>query len=542
MSDEPLPMDPPPLARKFAWLTGVVGIALLALAPVVTNGFTDWDDPHNVWLNPDFNPPTADKVLSYWHKPLAELYIPVTYSVWGVASMLATAPHGALDPHVFHALNLLVHLGSAALVFLILELLGFSLPAAAIAAAVFAVHPVQVEAVAWVSGLKDVLCGFFSLLAIYFYLRAAIGASPKPRQALAMATAAFALALLAKPQAVVVPLIVAAIDLAFVRRPLRRLTPLLLLWLVMSVVIAVVARLVQPAQMSAPLAPLWGRPLIAGDAIAFYLSKILLPMRLAVDYGRSPDKVLAGGRAMITCAVAVLFIAATAVVYRRWPRLGAAGAVFLIGLLPVLGFIPFSFQFYSTVADHYLYLSMFGVALAMAWIVQKVGLKPALTLGALLVVALAARSWMQTFIWRDTITLFEHNLIINPRSPAAHENLTIAYLNRGDWAKAVDHGEVATRLRPADPDARLNYALSLRSAGALDDAIVQFREAQALAPRDPIIPMLLGSTYAQRADYPAAAEALLRAVQLDPSNREAAKRLADVEAALQATTTTRSSE
>jgi hypothetical protein len=541
MSDEPLPIDPPPLARKFAWIAGVVGITLLALWPVVTNGFTDWDDPHNVWLNPDFNPPTAEKVLSYWRKPLAELYIPVTYSVWGIASMLAATPDRALDPHVFHALNLLVHLGAAVLVFLILDLLDFPLPAAGIAAAVFAVHPMQVEAVAWVSGLKDLLSGLLALLAIYLYLRAATDASPNPRQALAMATAAFALALLAKPQAVVVPLIVAVIDLAFLRRPLRRPAPLLLLWLAMSVVVAVIARLVQPAQMSAPLAPLWGRPLVAGDAIAFYVSKILVPIRLAVDYGRSPDKVLAGGRVGLTFAVAVVLLAAIGLGYRRWPRICAAAAILIIGLLPVLGLIPFSFQFYSTVADHYLYLSMLGVALAVAWLIQQISARPALAVGGLLVVALGAQSWMQSWVWRDTITLFEHNLRINPRSPAAHENLAIAYLNRGDWGQAIEHGEAAARLRPDDPDAHLNYALALRSGGMLDDAVGQFREAQRLAPQDPIIPMLLGSTYAQIGRFSAAAEALRRSIELDPANREAATRLSEVEAALQRSTTTRSS-
>src|SRR5205823_5816266 len=118
----------------------------------------------------------------------------------------------------------------------------------------------------------------------------------------------------------------------------------------------------------APLVSVWKRPLLAADALMFYLRQVFFPARLGFDYGRSPDWVLAHGRAWI--AVGVLANAAIIIFFalpRKAPAVIAA-AIFTAGLLPVLGLVPFDFQVYSTVADHYAYLAMLGPALAVAWL------------------------------------------------------------------------------------------------------------------------------------------------------------------------------
>src|SRR5688572_7981596 len=159
------------------WLPLLIAvITFLTFARVVTYEFLDWDDFDNIVRNPDLNPPTPRSVAAYWAKPHMSLYIPVTYTVWGaVAAVSGLGEPDALgvrlNPMQFHAVNVLIHVVAAVLAFDVLRLLvSHDLPAL-LGALLFALHPVQVEPVAWVSGTKDVLSGALALAAIGQYVR-----------------------------------------------------------------------------------------------------------------------------------------------------------------------------------------------------------------------------------------------------------------------------------------------------------------------------------------------------------------------------------
>src|SRR5215813_1795845 len=203
--------------------------------------FVLWDDGLHIFDNPYLQALTFDNILAFWRKPYAELYMPLTYTLWALTAAVsrgvtANPTDGVpLDPQVFHALNLLVHLLSVLVVWRIVRLLLSRIVtrpaltrvawAAAGGALLFAVHPLQVEAVAWVTGFKDVLGGFLSCVAVWQYLRYASGsveaASPpkaaggQVRRSVGrywLATGVFVLALLAKPTAVVVPVVAWILD------------------------------------------------------------------------------------------------------------------------------------------------------------------------------------------------------------------------------------------------------------------------------------------------------------------------------------------
>jgi hypothetical protein len=222
--------------------------------------------------------------------------MPLTQTVWGSLASVGRIEESdgaapTLNPWIFHGANVLIHVASSLLILHILQSLTRNRPAAWFGAALFAVHPVQVESVAWASGTKDLLCVFFILVSIALLI--AHRAKPHPAR-MSLMTVAIAATCLSKPTGIVGPVMLLIIDVMLLgtspRRSLQALAPAL----VIACVFAVIAQRVQPPVI-AQLPPLWSRPLIAGDALAFYLVKLVWPTRLAIDYGRSPAKVMAQG-------------------------------------------------------------------------------------------------------------------------------------------------------------------------------------------------------------------------------------------------------
>lgn len=484
-------------------------LTFAALWPVVTHQFIEWDDPHNVWANPDLDPPTWQSLARYWSRPYQGLYVPLTYTLWAGLSLIAHGPTGP-DPHVFHTANLLIHLGTSILVFFILNMLVRDSWPSAIGAMIFATHPVQVETVAWVSGMKDLLCGLLSMTAIHQYMHG--------RRV--WASLAFVLALLSKPTAVVVPVICGVIDVSLLNKPIRRTMPLLATWLAISAAAIALARIAQPASEAAELAPIWARPLIALDAMAFYLRQIVFPWRLCLDYGRSPDRLLASAAAYLTWTIPAALAIALIAIRKQAIVLPTAGMIFALGVLPVLGIVPFDFQIYSTVADHYLYLAMLGPALAIAWMIHSLRIKhrQAIWVGVTLAALLAGRSWIQSWVWRDSISVFEHNLKINPQSWASHINLSADALRRGDAAAAEKHARAALRFRPNDGRLHSNLGIALGMTGKLDEAAEEFGLAIRLAPDDPAARVGLGQVLVSQGKFDQAIEQFDAALKLDPTH------------------------
>lgn len=513
----------------------IVLCILAAMGNLATNEFSSWDDQYNIWQNPRLNPPTIASLADYWKAPALGLYIPLTYTVWGILACTArlSTPDAqgiTLNPWVFHSANLAFHMLSALVVFGIIRRLYCDRAAACVGALVFALHPVQVEPVAWAAGLKDVLCGMLTLLAVWQYL--IFAQEPALRWRYALATIAFVLAMLAKPTALVAPLIVFAMDRWLLGRPIRKIMPVLLPWAALSLVCAIVGRIAQPAIGVAP-APLWARPLIACDALAFYLYKLLWPAELAIDYGHRPAAVMGRWWFYLTWIIPLGLAAVLTAKRRRYAELFVATVVFAAGVMPVLGFVTFLFQQFSTTADHYLYISMLGPALAAAWAVKRFNRTIALGLASVVLILFGARSFDQGRYWYDDVELFSHTLRINPRSFMAMNNLGRTYQLRGDPDRAEPLLKKAIELWNDYPEPHLNLAELYQTRGQLGKTVYHLkRAAEIMLLRPPqirpdLVPLLndLAGNLIELGRYDEAGQYIQIALKMRPQNPNTLKSL-----------------
>jgi hypothetical protein len=454
----------------------IILITLLIFAPVCTFGFVGYDDTYNISANPAYNPPNWTGILQAWHRPYLSMYIPATYTAWGGIAKLAWG-EGRLNPHLFHLANLLVHVLAGVLVYGILRQLRFGDLPACLGALVFVAHPVQVEPVAWVTGLKDVLSGTLGLLAIWLYLR-------RGKIAYWLATIAFVLAMLAKPTAAIVPVLALILDCWILKIGWRRSLRALSVWFILAAADLTIAKLVQPA--GAMHVSLAARPGIAGDALAFYLAHVIAPLQLAVDYGRSPSWLIQQPIIWMNWLIPVV----VGLMLWRYGRRVArpAFAIFVAALLPTLGLTTFDFQQHSTVADRYLYLAMLGVAMIVAAVAQRWPRR-----GVMAILIFLAFCCCQTFfhewVWSDTERLFRQTLAVNPTSDLANNAIGMIV---GDQAMARDdpvlreesitYFERAIASNPTSLPAHYNLATALVMAGQKERAAEELDVLRQLDP------------------------------------------------------------
>lgn len=519
----------------------------------VSFDFLAWDDGDHIYANALINPATPQSTLQFWAVPFRarpatrigkdtppyqQLYAPLTFSLYAALSHVArlTVPaktpsegFSPLNPAVFHAANLLVHLANVLLVFALLRLLGSNNGAALLGALLFAVHPVQVEAVAWVTQLNTLLSGFFSLLTLNFWLlfwrqRA------QNRSGTAFygaATLCFLLALLSKPLAVVVPPLAVILAMWRYRVSLRASLAWTFPWWGAAAVIIVINRSLQPESDAALSIALWKRPFQAGDALAFYGAKVLFPLRQMAEYTRTSAFVLSHWWGYLTWIFPVGIGLAAWRGRARFPALWIGFWFFVVGVLPTIGFVPYYFHWYSTVADRYLYLAMAGAALALAglWIALERAPQARRLAAQIFLVALVPlwcfQSGRDLGNWRNTALLWEHNMALNSRSWLAANNLANYYslLGRDEEAMALYGHSIV--LNASNSDANYNLGLLLDKKGRSAEAIARFKLAAASSPRDAEIWNSLAVAYARQNQMRQAGECWQRALSLDDDYAEA---------------------
>jgi cytochrome c-type biogenesis protein CcmH/NrfG len=537
-------VDEPNAKIRQSLVASRVAIVLLSLAslwPVLICAFGGWDDDLNVTANPWLNPPSWRGVARYWRAPAADLYVPVTYTTWSFVAVVSPRDEiGRLSARGFHLVNLVAHVCAAICVFEILrrcarsarpplDKLGTEPPAiaaAAIGALVFALHPVQVEPVAWVAGLKDVLAGALALGGIALFVcdeRRTVARS-------GATTIAFALALLAKPSAVVGPVIALLVDVLVLRRALRRSVLSLLPSLALAAVIIFAARHAQPAgQVAAP--PLWQRLFIAGDALTFYLGKLLWPVKLGVDYGRTPQSALSSPFiwTMWLIPAALVALAAWWAQRHRDALPLVAILAFIAGVGPVLGIVPFDFQAYSTVADHYLYLAMLGPAMVVMWLVARRPIRITWVFCSIAIVLLAALSFRQTWTWRDSLSIAQQAARVNPSSFAWHDRAAMSlFYDHHDPQRAIAAERDAVNANPNYGVGWQNLGLILASAGLHAEAADAYRHAVAIDPHNVQALIGLANALADLGDSAEAIQQYRATLQRDPNNVVALSNLAGV--------------
>jgi len=532
-------MSPPGRTPSgWAWGLAVTLLTLLIFSPVLAFPFFPfWDDDIHVHANPWLHPLTWEGLRTFWLAPYQQLFIPLTYSLWAALAAGSRAwaglpvTTGPLDPFWFHAANWISHAGSTALVFFLLRRLlavlpGLSNPsriswAAALGAAFFAWHPLQVEPVAWISGLRDVLGGFLALAAV----ATMFGEDKLGVPRWSAATLLFLGSLAAKPAGVSLPLVAGLLAaVSFGWKPARlawALTP----WLVLAAGWVLLTRHAQSAaDLAKDLVPLGLRPLVAADALAFYLGKTLIPFGLAADYGRAPDLVWSQGWLWWTwlAPATLLFL----LVWFRplRPFLLPAG-IFAAALLPTLGLVPFNFQVVSTVADRYAYLALFGPALALAMVTASArNLGPAVA-GTVVVAAWAGLSMVRLPLWSEDLRLFAATLENNPQSWKAMHNFASALDDRGRTAEAEPLMRKVIQLRPDSAEAHNDLGVMLWGLGRREEAVAETRRALEIRPTASAARNLM-IMEAERQNGSGYLEALRLAVALAPGDRDRSRQLA----------------
>jgi protein O-mannosyl-transferase len=454
---------------------GLLVAVLIVFGPVLSHSFLQLDDPKHIFENPLILDPSWEHFWQFWRAPFFSLYIPVTYSVWEVTGKLF-----GVSPRVFHALSLLLHSVNVLLVFHLVEraLLSTSKEdststtrgAALMAALLFAWHPLQVESVAWISALKDLLSTFFVLLVLEFSTR-----SVRSLRDWCFASLAFVSALLSKPSAIVTPMVVLVYDVFLLERSFKESLGWVAAWALALPLVFLTSHL-QPVASSGGV---W-RLVTAFEALGFYLQKIAVPLNLQLDYGLKP-----WGRKSdpYLWARVGLFGMALGAIVKSGKGLRGRGALLIaaLGLLPVLGLVPFQFQKFSTVANRYAYFPLFGLSLWLGLVWKEVPRWGRQGL-VLLVVAGGFLSVWELRFWEDSVSLFSRAVESNPESSLANTNLGFSLMGEGRPGEAIRFFQKSVELEPKAPEMWLNLGSAWAAAGALANGEKYFREALRLQP------------------------------------------------------------
>ncbi|NTV13179.1 MAG: tetratricopeptide repeat protein [Desulfobulbaceae bacterium] len=486
--------------REFIGILLLLMVPLLVFLQVGWHDFLGYDDPINIYQNPRVTTFSVANLLYFWQGPSLGLYIPLTYNFWMLLAKLSQllTPGGSgepMAPQLFHLTNLLVHLGGTTLVFMILRNLLNNARAAAVGALLFAIHPVQVEPVAWASGMKDLLSGFWSLLAIWQYIRFCRAPEKSGRIGhYLLAILSLALALLAKPAAVIVPLLAGLVGRLVLERPWRLVLSELSPWLLCVAPVVAVTALAQPASAHIYQPPIWQRFLVAGDAISFYLWQLFLPLNLGPDYGRLPEWVLNHNWVYLTGTAPYALAGIMIWKASRWWLAGVG--LFIAALLPVLGLQPFAFQEVSTVADRYLYLAMLGPALAVALTWSQYQWQKTCQLLVLVFLALlTVKSTIQTKYWKNSFIFSTHAIQINPQSWNSYLRYGIAEYLANHRTEAIAAFNKALAIKPDFVDAHYSLGVVAWDQGRTDQALAFFNQALALDPTNVPTALGLGDIY-----------------------------------------------
>ena len=508
------------------WAFGLLLLVatLLAYAPAWHAGFI-WDDNGHV-TRPDLR--SLHGLWRIWAEPGAtQQYYPFLHSAfWLEHRLWGDSPLG------YHLANIAMHAAAAFLLFRVLRAL--ALPGAWLGASAFALHPVCVESVAWVSEQKNTLSAVFYMAAALAYLRFDRG-----RRApwYALATALFLLALATKTVTATLPAALLVVVWWKRGRLSWRADALPLLpWLLMGAAAGVLTAWVERNLIGATGTPYGLGPaarfLLAGRALWFYLGKVAWPARLTFVYPRWTVDAGAAWQYLYPAAAA----AALAGLFwlRRRSRGPLAAALLYAGtLLPALGFVDVFPFVYSYVADHFQYvaaaaaISAGAAALTSAAARLPGSWRPvAAAAGASALAALAFLTWRQCSAYADAETLWRTTIARNPRCWMAYENLGGVLMEAGRLDEAADQFRRALEAKPDDDGAMNELGVALLQEGRSEEAIAQFRRALLVAPRRAETHINIGVALLGAGRPDEAAAHLATALEIEPGNAKAHKNLA----------------
>jgi tetratricopeptide (TPR) repeat protein len=559
-------------SRRWPWLLTILLIALVftAYAQVFRAGFI-WDDESHLTRNPCVIGPLGLKEI--WTSAQAVYYPLVLTVFWALHRFVG------LNPLPYHALNVVLHAASAILLWRVLKLL--QVRGAWLGAALWALHPVMVQSVAWVTELKNTQSCLFYLLSIFFFLRwenfnrRPVCDVPVSRREAATGNALvfgfsllfFILATLSKPSVVMLPFML-ALCIWWMRGKIRWRDALSVAPFALISAFASAWTIWEQKFHARAVGADWAQTLperfiIAGRAIWFYLGKLIWPNRLIFIYPRwdiAPSNLVA----YLPLVSAVAGLITLWFIRAKWGRaLFFAAAYYVISLFPVLGFFSVYFFRYSFVSDHFQYLASMGpLALAGTGITVVAGrfcetlfksaserdglqcsakaalkattFRKALLVGlcGVLLFLLGVLTWRQTAEYHDLTALYTATLRKNPTCWMAYYNLGIVLSEQGETDQAIDYYRQAITLRPDYAEAHYNLGRLLAEQDHFDDAIAHYEKAVEINPTDPQAQNNLGVTLFGIGRVDDAVVHYRKALEIQPDYAEASCNLANALIAL----------
>lgn len=553
---------------QVAWVgLGLLAAVGIAYWPVRRFGFVRFDDPLYVTENPHvLGGLSWDAIRWSFATGYAANWHPLTW----MSHMLDIQLFG-IDPGAHHLTNVVLHAVTTVLLFVVLLRMTGATPPSVLVAALFGLHPIHVESVAWIAERKDVLSALFWMLTLWAYT--GFVRHPGARRYVPVMLF-FALGLMAKPMVVTLPFVLLLLDVW----PLRRLDlrsvraslhPLLLEKVPLFALSAVSSAITFLAQReggtvaSSARLPLGDRLGNAAIAYVAYIEKTLWPAHLAAYYPY-PRPI----PSLLVAISTVVLIVATAAAVRlssRRPYVLVGWLWYLGTLVPAIGIVQVGTQ---SMADRYSYLPLIGLFIALAWTLHdlteghsKRRTAALVSMSALLVLCTVATR-RQVSYWESSQTLWTHALAVTednyaartylgnalatagdvdgaivqytealrvrPDFPEAHNNIGPALASQGKTDAAIDHFTAAIRLRPNYADAHNNLGVTLASQGKLDEAIAQYREAARIDPEHPHVHGNLGLALMAKGQTAEAMRELSLALQMNPNKQDVRTALDDL--------------
>ena len=434
-----------------------------------------------------------------------------------------------------HFTNVLLHSVAVVLLFLVLlQMTGGpsrtgSIWRSAFVAAVFAIHPLRVESVAWIAERKDVLSGVFFMLTVLAYVYYA--RLPRISRYLVVLLV-FACGLMSKPMLVTLPFVLLLLDYwpldrikgQVWKRVLEKI-PLISL----SAVSSIATFLAQKGAVGyTEELPMLERLNNAVISYVLYIWQMLWPVNLAVFYPHPENRLPLWE--IISSLFLLICVTAVAITLRKQLPYLITGWLWYLGMLvPVIGLVQVGWQ---GRADRYTYLPQIGLYIAATWTVadltrlwrhQRIILSAA---ALLTIVVLSGRAWVQTRYWRDSETLFKHALAVTANNDVAENNLGIVYLRQGNLDEAISLLQAAVDLRPDNSPAHENLAKALLQKGKVTDALIHYRKLLELQPDNIEVHNIVGTVFMQQGRIREGVEEWQKVLEIQPDNGNAMSNVA----------------
>lgn len=492
---------PPSNARPaFFLICGLLlGIIWLVFGQTLGHDFINYDDPTYVYQNPKITGGISLGSMAWAFTHVhAENWHPLT-----TLSHMTDCQFFGLRPGWHHFVNVMLHCAAAILLFFVFERMTSAVWASGFVAAVFAIHPLHVESVAWIAERKDLLSGVFFLLTLIAYLQYV--RKPSVGRYLTMSIL-FVCGLLSKPMLITMPLVLLLVDywpldrFSNSRSTITRLFVEKILLFVLSIASSIATLFAQQQSLgSTEHLPIEWRLENAVVSYVAYVGQMFWPTHLAPFYPH-PESGLSlltilGSTALLVAVTAIAFM-----MRQKHPYLLTGWLWYVVMLLPVLGVVQVGWQ---ARADRYTYLPEIGVCLAFTWLIVDFCGKwrkhrTILVVAAAIIAVLTWRAWVQTSYWKNSEALWSRTLEVTQDNDVAHNNLGAALLQRGLVDEALPHFQLATNLRPGNASAQDNLARIFRKKGRIEEAITHSRKLIELQPKNVEARDMLGALLLQQ--------------------------------------------